>query len=57
MTDGASFNITNHDMMFVKRGSVLIGTDLDEDQIFERFVECAILHIIRLEEIELAPVE
>ncbi len=56
LSDGKAFEITNHDMMFVKRNSVLIGTDLDANSIGERFVECAIIHITRLEDLTTAAV-
>jgi hypothetical protein len=56
LSDGKAFEITNHDMTFVKRNSVLIGTDLDANSIGERFVECAIIHITRLEDLTTAPV-
>jgi hypothetical protein len=56
VSDGKTYDITNHDMMFVKRNSVLIGTDLDANSIGERFVECAIIHITRLEDMTTAPI-
>ena len=54
MSDGKTYDITNHDMMFVKRNAVLIGIDLDSHSIAERLVECALLHITRLEDISTA---
>ena len=36
MSDGKTYDITNHDMMFVKRNAVLIGIDLDSHSIAER---------------------
>ena len=50
MSDGKSYEITNHDMMFVKRNAVLVGMDLDDNSIAERLVECALLHITRIED-------
>ena len=55
MTDGKTYDITNHDTMFVKRNAVLIGINLDEHSIAERLAECAIIHITRVE--DLAPAE
>jgi hypothetical protein len=46
-----SYDITNHDAMFVKRNVIEIGTDLDADSITERFMQCAILHIASVEEL------
>jgi hypothetical protein len=37
--------------MFVRRNAVQIGIDLDADSLAERFVECAIIHITRVEDI------
>jgi hypothetical protein len=54
MSDGKTYDITNHDMMFVKRNAVLVGIDFDDNSIAERLVECALLHITRLEDIPAA---
>lgn len=54
MSDGKSYDITNHDMMFVKRNAVLIGINFDDNSIAERLVECALLHITRVEDIPAA---
>jgi hypothetical protein len=51
ITDGKTYDITNHDSMFVKRNAVLIGIDVDANSLAERFVECAIIHITRIEDI------
>jgi hypothetical protein len=51
ITDGKTYDITNHDSMFVKRNVVEIGIDVDADSLAERFVECAIIHITRIEDI------
>lgn len=49
LSDGKSFDITNHDAAFVKRNAIEIGLDADPNGIAERFVECAIIHITRIE--------
>ncbi len=54
MSDGKTYDITNHDMMFVKRNAVLIGINFDDNSIAERLVECALLHITRVEDIPAA---
>ena len=51
MSDGKTYDITNHDMAFVKRNAVEIGMDLDPSGLAESFAECAILHITRLEDL------
>jgi hypothetical protein len=51
MSDGKTYDITNHDMMFVKRNAVLIGINFDDNSIAERLVECALLHVTRVEDI------
>ena len=56
MSDGKTYDIPNHDAMFVKRNVVEIGMDLDADSIGERFIQCAILHITSLEELATAKV-
>ncbi len=52
MSDGKSFDITNHDMAFVKRNAVEVGIDLDPKGFAEAFAECAIIHITRIEDLE-----
>jgi hypothetical protein len=54
MSDGKSYEFTNHDAMFVKRNAVLIGIDPDSNSIAERLVECALIHITRVEDIPAA---
>ena len=50
MSDGKTYDITNHDMMWVTRNAVIIGVTLDSDGIAERTVQCSILHITRIED-------
>ena len=54
MSDGKSYEVTNHDMAFVKRNAVEIGMDLDPSGLAEFFAECAIIHITRIEDLESA---
>jgi hypothetical protein len=54
MSDGSSYDVTNHDMAFVKRHAIEVGIDLDRNSIILRSVECAILHISRVEDIATA---
>ena len=50
-SDGRSYNITNHDMMFIKRNGIEIALDLDANAVAERFAKCALLHITCLEDL------
>lgn len=50
-SDGRSYDITNHDMMFIKRNGVEVALDLDADSIAERFAKIAILHVASLEDL------
>jgi len=54
ISDGKTYDITHHDIMLVKRNAVLIGIELDSNSIAERFMECALLHITRIEDISTA---
>ncbi len=49
ITDGKTCGITNHDALFVNRNAVQIGIDLDSNSLAEHLVECAIIHITRVE--------
>lgn len=52
MSDGKSFDVTNHDVAFVKRHELEVGLDPDEEGIAMRFAHCAILHITQIEELK-----
>jgi hypothetical protein len=54
ISDGKTYDITHHDIMLVKRNAVLIGIELDSNSIAERFVECALIHITRIEDLSTA---
>jgi hypothetical protein len=51
LSDGKTFDITNHDGAFVKRNAIEVGIDLDPNGFAESFAECAILHITHLEDL------
>jgi|HubBroStandDraft_1064217.scaffolds.fasta_scaffold198307_2 hypothetical protein len=53
-TDGARYEITNHDMVLVGRNSIEISVGRDQEGIAERFARCAILHITSIEELQAA---
>ena len=52
LSDGRVFDVPNHDVAFVKKNTVVIGLNLDADSFAEKYVECAILHITSVEDIE-----
>jgi len=52
LSDGSGYEITNHDMALVGRNTVEIGLHRDPDGIAERFVRCAIGHIVKLEDLQ-----
>ncbi|HZM06013.1 MAG TPA: hypothetical protein VFC44_23675 [Candidatus Saccharimonadales bacterium] len=54
MSDGKVYDITNHDVAMVKRHALEVGIDPDHDSIAGRFVDCALLHITRVEELTAA---
>ena len=51
MTGGKTYDITNHDMMFLNRNTVYVGINLDANDMAEYMVQCAIIHITRIEDI------
>ena len=50
-SDGKSYDITNHDLMFIKRNGVEIALDPDANFIAERFANCALLHLTCIEDL------
>jgi hypothetical protein len=52
MSDGKTFEITNHDMAFVKKNEIEIGLDIDPHGIAEYSTRCALVHITRIEDLE-----
>jgi hypothetical protein len=54
-TDGRTYDITNHDMMFIKRNGVEVALDLDDHHFAERFSKIALPHITAIE--DLRPVQ
>jgi len=51
LTDGKTFDITNHDMAWVKAGAIKIGIELNREGFAVHTEECSILHITRVEDI------
>ena len=52
LSDGSYYAVANHDAAIVEQNTVDIGVNLDSDGIAERLARCAILHIVKLEDIE-----
>ena len=51
MSDGAAYDIVNHDMAWVTKSTVEVGINLDADGFAEYAARCCILHITRLEDL------
>jgi hypothetical protein len=54
LSDGAHYEITNHDMVLVGHNDIHIGIGLDQVGIAARFVRCAIMRITRIEDLQAA---
>jgi len=52
MSDGKTYDITNHDAAFVTRNYIEVGTDPDPKGIAEHIDRCAIIHITRIEDMQ-----
>lgn len=52
LSDGSAYDISNHDMAIVERTTVDIGIDPDPNGIVERLARCAIMHIVKLEDLK-----
>ncbi|HEX3720220.1 MAG TPA: hypothetical protein VH595_19895 [Verrucomicrobiae bacterium] len=50
-SDGKSYDVINHDMMFIKRNGVEMALDLDANLVAERFSKVALLHITAIEDL------
>jgi hypothetical protein len=54
MSDGHTYDISNHDMALVSKNAVDIGLNPDPKGVAERFLRCALIHITRIEELQAA---
>lgn len=52
LSDGTSYDVTNHDMALVGRNSIEIGVNPDPKGIAKRFFRCAVMHITRIENLQ-----
>ena len=56
MTDGKGFDIRHPDLLWVGRRSAMVGLTGDPGQTFyERAVKVDLVHVIRLDPLEVAP--
>jgi predicted membrane protein len=51
MSDGKTYDIVNHDMMWVTCNAAFIGINFGPEDVAERSVQCAMLRITRIEDI------
>ena len=51
LSNGSAYDITHHDMAIVEKNTLDIGLNRDEDGIAQRLVRCAILHVVKLEDL------
>jgi hypothetical protein len=54
LSDGRTFDITDHDMAWVKAVTIEIGIELNAAGLAVHTAECAIFHITRVEDIPTA---
>jgi hypothetical protein len=54
MSDGATYEVPNHDAALVTRNWLEVGTDLGKDNIPGSVVRCATLHITQVEDLQAA---
>jgi hypothetical protein len=52
LSDGRSYDVTNHDQALVGKNSVEIGMKPDAEGFAEYFSGCAIMHITRIEDLQ-----
>ena len=51
LSDGSIYDITHHAMAIVEQNTLDIGVNRDDDGIAQRLVRCAILHVVKLEDL------
>jgi hypothetical protein len=54
MSDGKVYDVPNHDAAFVKASTIEIGLDLNKDGLARRSIDCSILLITSIEELQAA---
>ena len=51
LSDGSHYDVTNHDMAIVEQTKVDLGLNRDDEGIAQMLVRCAILHMVKLEDL------
>jgi hypothetical protein len=51
LSDGTHCDITHHDMAIIEQNTLDIGLHRDDEGIVQRLVRCAILHVVKLEDL------
>ena len=51
LSDGSKHDITHHDMALVEQNTLDIGLNRDDDGIAQRLVRCAIIQVVKLEDL------
>jgi hypothetical protein len=54
MSDGRVFDVPNHDVALVKKNTIEVGTHLDAMSWAQKYIECAILHITSIEDLQIS---
>ena len=52
LSDGSHYDVPNHDAALVEHTTLDVAVNPDRDGIAETLVRCAIIHIVKLEDIE-----
>ena len=52
MSDGHTYDITHPDQVYVMRNRLIIGVESDPHGIIERSDQVAIIHIVRVEQLQ-----
>jgi hypothetical protein len=55
MSSGQSYEVRHPEMAFVTKTDLLVGIDIEEDEIPARFKICSLLHVTAVEPLEPTP--
>lgn len=55
MSSGQSYEVRHPEMAFVTKTDLLVGIDIEEDEIPARFKICSLLHVTAVEPLEATP--
>jgi hypothetical protein len=54
MSSGQSYEVRHPEMAFVTKSDLIVGIDIEEDDVPSRFKICSLLHVTAIEPIEAA---